>query len=498
MRAASRADIRASRTAPPPALLLLALPLLTLLLLVIVRLPWAGDLGIHAATIERLRGDLLNPGNPLVDADTPSPYYSPWMLLLGCLAKVTGLGTFVVLRVAALVGFGLLVTGVRHFVRTFSTRRGVTPLALLCLLLLWGPGLFNWSGFLGLNSLALTISYPSTFALGLSFHFWALVRKSLGDGGWLVFVGLGALWSVILLCHQFTGVVATFGALAMVLGARPWPARPVLVRLAGGVAFGLAVLAAWPYYSFFGLMGVGGLEEIHRSLYRNLLPHFGLALLGVAALVLRWRRDHRDPLVLFFALGAAMFAAGGLTGHYSWGRVLPAALVPAQLAAALEAFEPGAARRAFSGLLGVALLLGAWTQAGTLGYVVPRGVLPGPVAAKYKAPWSGYDWLAPRVRHGDVVMAKTFPSRQIPAYGPYTVAPGYPDFFLPDQEARTEAVRAYFAPATPRTERLGILHRYGARWVVQYPGDGGLRPGDPALRVAGAGPRGQVLYEVVG
>ncbi|MEV0252659.1 hypothetical protein AB0H82_00035 [Streptomyces sp. NPDC050732] len=485
-----------------PAALLLALILLALLLLVIVRLPWAGDLGIHAATVERLRHDLTDPGNPLVDADTPSPYYSPWMLLLGCLAKATGLGTFVVLRVAALVGLGLLATGIRHFVRTLSTRRAAPPLALLCLLLLWGPGLFNWSGFLGLNSLALTVSYPSTFALGLSFHLWALLRKALrGDGaGWSAFLSLGVLWAVTLLSHQFTGVVASFGALAMVLGARPWPTRAVLTRLAGGLGVGLVVLAAWPYYSFFDLFTVGGLEEIHRSLYRELLPHFGLALPGVAALALRWRRDHRDPLVLFFLLGAAMFTVGGLTGHYSWGRVLPAALIPAQVAAALEVFEAGGmvVRRVFTGVLGAALLLGAWTQAGTLGYVVPKGALPGPVAAKYKAPWTGYDWLAPQVKYGDVVLAKTFPSRQIPAYGPYTVAPGYPDFFLPDQKERVDAVRDYFAPGTTRAERLEVLRRYGVRWVVEYPGDGGLGAGDPVLRRAGTGPKGQVLYEVRG
>ncbi|MFF8655549.1 hypothetical protein [Streptomyces huasconensis] len=501
MRVATKGVIRT----PPRALVPHACALLcvALLLLVIVRLPWAGDLGIHAATIERLRHDPLHPGNPLVDADTPSPYYSPWTLLLGCLAKATGLGTFVVLRVAALVGMALLVTGVGHFVRTFSTRRGVMPLAVLCLLLLWGPGLFNWSGFLGLNSLALTVSYPSTFALGLSFHFWALLRKALRSAaGWRVFLGLGALWAVILLSHQFTGVVASFGALAMVLGARPWPGRAVLPRVAGGLALGFGVLALWPYYSFFDLFGAGGgLEEIHRSLYRNLLPHFGLALLGVVALAARWRRDHRDPLVIFFALGAAMFAAGGLTGHYSWGRVLPAALIPAQVAAALEAFEAGALRRAFTALLGAALLLGAWTQAGTVGYVVPRGALPGPVAAKYRPPWTGYHWLTSsrvRVRYGDVVMAKTFPARQIPAYGPYTVAPGYPDFFLPDEGDRVAAVRQYFAPGTARAERLGILRRYGVRWVVAYPGDGGLRAGDPALRRTSVGPRGQVLYEVVG
>ncbi|MEU6992340.1 hypothetical protein ABZ953_16980 [Streptomyces sp. NPDC046465] len=510
MRVAGKAVI--GRAAWAAAALVLALLLLVLLLLVIVRLPWAGDLGIHAATIERLRHDLVDPGNPLVDADTPSPYYSPWMLLLGCLAKVTGLGTFVVLRVAALVGLGLLVTGVAHFVRTFSARRAAPPLALLCLLLLWGPRLFNWSGFLGLNSLALTVSYPSTFALGLSFHFWALLRKALRSEGaewsagakWPVFPLLGALWAVILLSHQFTGVVASFGALAMVLGARPWPSRGQLVRLVAGLALGLAVLAAWPYYSFFGLLGAGDLEQIHRSLYRHLLPHFGLALIGVAALVPRWRRDRRDPLVLFFLLGAAMFAAGGLTGHYSWGRVLPAALIPAQLAVAIEVVEAvveagrAGVRRVFAGLLGVALLAGAWTQAGTLGYVVPRGALPDRVAAKYRAPWPGYHWLTPKVRYGDVVLAKTFPARQIPAYGPYTVAPGYPDFFLPDQEERVAAVRDYFAVSTPRTERLDILRRYGVRWVVEYPGDGGLRPDDPVLHRAGTGPKGQVLYEVRG
>ncbi|MEU7582685.1 hypothetical protein AB0B50_34470 [Streptomyces sp. NPDC041068] len=505
MRVASNAVIR-------PLTWAAALLTVVLLLLVIVRLPWAGDLGIHAATIERLRHDLVDPGNPLVDADTPSPYYSPWMVLLGGLAKGTGLGTFVVLRGAAVVGLSLLATGVWHFVRTFartqSARRAAPPLALLCLLLLWGPRLFNWSGFLGLNSLALTISYPSTFALGLSFHFWALLRKALrrasedGDGGagWPVFLGLGALWSVILLSHQFTGVVASFGALAMVAGARPWPSWAVFVRLGGALALGFAVLASWPYYSFFGLFGAGGLEEIHRSLYRHLLPHYGFALIGVLALVLRWRRDRRDPLVLFFLLGAAMFAAGGLTGHYSWGRVLPAALVPAQLAAALEVFELGTRglRRAFAALLGAALLLGAWTQAGTLGYVIPRDALPSPVAAKYKAPWPGYKWLTPHVGYGDVVMAKTFPARQIPAYGPRTVAPGYPDFFLPDQEERLAATKDYFAEGTSRAERLSVLHRYGVRWIVEYPGDGGLRPDDPALRKVETGPKGQVLYEVVG
>lgn len=493
MRAEPRSTAATAGRALPQAAAALVL---VLLLLVIVRLPWAGDLGMHAATVERLRHSLLRPGNPLVDADTPSPYYSPWMLVLGGVARITGLSVFVVLRIGAVAGLALLVTGVWRYVRTLSAHRAAPALALLCLLFLWGPALFNWSGFLGLNSLALTVSYPSVFALGLSFHLWAWLTGALRTGaGWAAWLGLGVLWAAILLVHQFSGVVASLGALATVAAARPDRRR--LLRLGAGVALGLVVLWAWPYYDFFSLFSAGAdLEAIHRSLYRQLPGRFGLVLLGVVALALRWRRDHRDPLVIFFVLGAGVFALGGVSGHYSWGRALPAALIPAQLAAALEVFSgegcTRAVRTGWAGVLAAALAVGAWTQVGTVGYVVPSKALPGVVAAEYRAPWAGYRWITPWVKYGDVVMARTFPARQIPAYGPYTVAPGYPDVFLPDEGRRTAAVRRYFDAGTPQSERQRIAREYGVRWVV----DTGHALRDKGLRAVARGPGGQVLYAV--
>ncbi|MFJ8794836.1 hypothetical protein [Streptomyces sp. NPDC102462] len=468
---------------------------LALLLLVIVRLPWAGDLGMHAATVERLRHSLLHPGNPLVDADTPSPYYSPWTLVLGVVAKASGLSVFVVLRVGALAGLALLVTGVWRYVRTLSGHPAAPALAVLCLLFLWGPLPLNWSGFLGLNSLALTVSYPSVFALGLSFHFWAWLTRALrADAGWGTWLGLGALWALILLVHQFSGVVASLGALAAVVAAPPGRRAPA--RLGAGLLLGVAVLWAWPYYDFFALFSAGAdLEAVHRPLYRHLPGRFGLVPLGLVALGLRARRDRWDPLVIFFVLGAVVFAAGGVSGHYSWGRALPAALIPAQLAAALEVVSAGrrAVRTAWACGLGAALLVGAWAQVGTVGYVVGRAALPGVVAAKYRAPWTGYRWITPWVRYGDVVMARTFPARQIPAYGAYTVAPGYPDVFLADAGRRDEAVRRYFAAGTTDGAREQIVREYGVRWVVDR-ASGGVR--DPGLRRVAEGPAGQALYAV--
>ncbi|MGW0614327.1 hypothetical protein [Streptomyces sp. NPDC002788] len=486
------------RAAPRPAVVAAqaaAAVVVLLLLLVIVRLPWAGDLGMHAATIQRLRHSLVAPGNPLVDAATPSPYYSPWMLVLGCLARVSDLSVFVVLRLGALAGLGLLVTGVWRYVRTLSGHRAAPALAVLSLLLLWGTALFNWSGFYGLNSLALTVSYPSVFALGLAFHLWAwlgrAVRGDAGPGAWL---GLGVLWAVILLCHQFSGVVASLGVIATVVAARP--DRSVWLRLGGGLAVGLGVLLLWPYYDFFALLGAGdGLEAVHRPLYDDLIGRYWLVLLGVVALGVRWGRDRWDPLVLFFVLGVVVVAAGGLSGHYSWGRALPAALIPAQIAAGLEVVGAGrrAVRVGWACVLGAALALGAWTQVGTVGYVVKPGLLPEAVAERYRRPWAGYHWMTPWVKYGDVVMARAGrPARQIPAYGAYTVAPGYPDFFLPDEAGRERAVRRYFAAGTPEKERREILREYGVRWVVA-----GVGARAAGLREVVRGPQGQVLYAVV-
>jgi hypothetical protein len=443
-----------------------------LLALMVVRLPWDGDLGIHAATLERLRHDLTDPGDPLVDADVPSPYYSPWMVLLALVAKATGLGTFGTLRIAAVVGLVTLVTGIAHFVRTFTKRPAAVPLAILCVTLLYGWTLFSWSGFPGLTSLALCIAYPSTLALGLAFHLWALLRKALARDWKLTgYLGLGVLLGVQLLVHQFTGVVTVLGLLAIVLGARPWPTRAVWLRIAAAVVVTAVILLVWPYYSFFGLWNAGNLDPTHQPLYTHLVTRFGLMLLGVAALVVRFRRDRRDPLVLLFVFGAVIFAVGGVTGHYSLGRILPAVFFSAQIALAIEAADGGGiprVRQVFAPLTAVALLIGLWAQVGSLSFVVGRSGMP-PVLSSAPAQklWTDYSWIKPHVAYGDVIMTNEYYAlHQAPAYGVYTVESGYPDFFLSDQTQRAKDTKKFFAKTTSAAERQRLIAEYHVKWII--------------------------------
>ncbi|WP_171170453.1 hypothetical protein [Streptomyces sp. I05A-00742] len=486
---------------PYRALLAAALVPAVLLLAAVVRLPWAGDLGMHAAVVERLRADLLHPGHPLVDADVPSPYYSPWMVLLALLASATGASAPAVLHLAAFAGLVAFGTGLRAFVRTLTDRRAAVPLALLCVLLLYGTRLFAWSGVPGLTSLALTVAYPSTLALGLALHLWALLRRAAAERwGTVRFLGLGLLLALVLLVHQFTGAVALLGVMAVLLGARPWPPRAVWARAGAGAVLAGAVLAAWPYYSFSALSGADGLDGIHRPLYEHLASKFCLVGLGVVALGARWWRDRRDPLALLFVLGLAVFAAGGLSAHWSWGRILPAVLLPAQLALAVEA-AGAAGRRAGPAVAAVtasALLAGACVQAGAVAYALPaRAARAVRAHVPSIAPWPSFAWAARPVPAGATVMTDDYYAlRMLPAYGPYTVAPAYPDVFLPDVRERWEATRRYYAPSATRAQRLGALREYGARWVLQKDGGPGLPSDDPALRRAARGPGGLMLLEV--
>ncbi len=476
----------------------------TAFVFMVIRLPWTGDLGVHAATIQRLRHDLVHPGNPMVDSATDSPYYSPWMVFLSLVAKATNLDTFHILRLAAVLSLVLLFTGVWFFTRTFTDRRVAPPLAVLCVLFLWGTKGFAWSGFLGFGSLGLIMSYPSVFTLALGMHFLALLRLALRRGsatGWQSYLGLGVLWAVLMLSHQFSGVVITLGAIGVLGGARPWPVKETWFKLIGAVVAGLAVLALWPYYSFFSLFGIGGLEDIHKVLYNNLFPVYGLVMVvGVVALGMRFARDRRDPLVLWFLVALAMVTAGWFLDKWSYGRVLPAVVIPAQIAAAIAAAEAGRklVKVLFGTALAVALAMGLWGQRSGLGFILRQDALSTTITEGTWQPPRTYHWVAEHAKYGDVFMTDWKAAQKLPAFGFYTVTVPYPDFFLPDEDERVADTKRYFTEGTSREERLELLQEYDVKWVLQWKDQPGLPEGDPALRKVETGPNGQTLYRVVG
>ncbi len=465
------------------------------------RVPVCCDFGQHAAVVERLKADLLDPAHPMAAAPGDgSAYYSPYAVLQGLIAKVTGLAGWQVVKLSGAVNLLVLLTGIGRFVKALTPSRWAPLLALACMVLLWGTKMAWWSGYLGLMSMTGHLPFPSTFAIGLAFWAWALTARLARDGGpLLAYAGLGALCGLILLIHPISSVAAMIGVVAFVLGwglrAAPERSRRPALGWALAALTAALVILTWPYYSVFALLGDSSVDGIHRQLYDAMPERFWLAFLGLPALVARWRRDRRDPLVLMFVLGAATIAYGWVSGHYTYGRIMGLTLIPLQFALAVELAGPRPwtwGRRVLATLCGAGLALSFLSvQAGA---VVPRAL--DPVGFDQPPRWPSYDWAARHIAPGEVVLTDSYrATRSLPGYGPNLVAPAWPDASMAETERarRSQAVRRYLSAGSTPAERAAVVRRFGVRWLLLTPQQRAPRE---AVVVAWGPHTGEVLARV--
>lgn len=499
------AVVRPAVRAPLPPYLIVSAAGVLSAALVAYRAPWAGDFGLHAATVERLREDLWRPADPMVRAHTGHPYNTPYTVLLGLVSLVTGRSGTDTLRLAAPVCFGLLLYGLCRFVRIFSADRWAPVAALPLVLALWGEGAPAWSGFLNLAGLPLILAYPSTVALAAALCWWAYLWRCLdrpSPGRWAV---AGALLGGLAVVHPFTAVEAAAGAAALMLRRRP--GLPALT----GVAAAAAVVLAWPYTSMLDvLLAAGDLDGIHRPLYSGVLRVYGPPLLlCLPALAVRLRRDPLDPLAAMTGVTLALAGAGWVTGHWALGRMWPVVMIAAPVALAVEllaALRAGFRGGFRSGLGGGtagpvrAVLAGAWALvtvagAGWGGYLQRDHTLAavgagGPVMSFTQR----HAWITGRVAAGDVLLLdldderQRWTARDLIGSGVQFVAPPWPHPSLPDAALRHADNRELLADGTPGQRRLALLRRYDVRWVLDVTGTRGWLDAAAIEVVAGPAP----------
>ena len=456
------------------------------------RMRITSDFGQHASAIERITADwLIRPircsTSPTSAARGPAARTSrPYTVVLGLVAKATGLAGWQVLKACGPFNLALVITGVGAFTRTLSRRRWAPVLALAAYVLLWGPVFKEWSGFLGMQSMTRGLTYPSAFAIGLTFHAWALTGRLTRRGVALApYAGLGLLTGVVLIVHPFTAMAAVIGIVSLITGWQHGWTRAVALRWALTAAVALAVAALWPYFSVFSLAGDPTVDGVHRHLYSDLWAWYGLTLAGLPALLWRLRRNRPlDPLVLMFVLDCAVAAYGWFSGHYTYGRIFALLPVPPQFALAVElaGIPPWTLpRKVLAPIAAVAAYCGLLAQGGA---IVPQRFEPFPMQRVVR--WPSYHWAADHIPVGDVVLTDGYrPMHVMPAYGGFLVAPTWPDpsTSAEERQRRWADLRAYLAPsATPARQRR-IAHRYHVRWVIT--GAGRPTPADGTLVAIG-------------
>ncbi|MFJ4968924.1 hypothetical protein [Streptomyces sp. NPDC088755] len=214
------------------------------------RVPMCCEAGLNAAVVERLRSSLLHPTFPMTDLPAvASAHYSPYAVVQGLTARVSGLSGQTVLALSAAVNLALLLTGVGRLTRLLTPNRWVPVLALVPLALIhWAdPG--RWSA-------------PSTFAVAVTLHLWAWTGRAItrvprpGSGQlpsralrWPEAAGIGALLGLVLLVHLPTALGAALGVVALIAVKQRTRIRPTLRKWTVAGLCAAAVAAVWPYYN---------------------------------------------------------------------------------------------------------------------------------------------------------------------------------------------------------------------------------------------------------
>ncbi|GAA1877658.1 hypothetical protein GCM10009715_25480 [Paeniglutamicibacter psychrophenolicus] len=458
---------------------------------------------MHAATLEQLQANFWAPRDPMVNENgLGNPYFSPYMVLWAAVEKVTGLGTFAVLRLAAVVNLVLFLTGFGAFVGTMTDNRKAPIFSLAAVFFLWGTGFLYWSGFISFPSLIASIAYPSTFAVGMGMWLWVWLSRLLfrtGDShsraSLTLFIAVGG--ALVVLSHQFTAVGVCLYAGLYVLRHHRRLTRNTLICFAVIVAVVLSSILVWPWFNLLSSTGgVEGFNAVHKPLYTDLVKRYSLLLVAVPVLVYRLAKDKADPLVLTVLICLGVFVYGGVSGNYFLARIFPPVALLSQIAVGIAVAQwLGGGRkriqRLYAAAACVVILGGVFFQSGFLNLLLP-GAYPAALDKTFGSRMTkgDYRWLTAHAEPGESVMTTNWDARAMaPGYGIFTVMTAWPDPFLGDVERERRAdSQEFFRANTDSRRRAELMTKYGARWVIVVEKDAVVLADDPQFSWVGERP----------
>lgn len=466
------------------------------------------DFWEHAAAIKEWKSNLAAPGNPHLAVDVGSPRYMPFFFALTVLANVLDLSALQALRVAAVLNFVLLLTGIYLFFHAYFRNPWAPVVGLLVMLGVWGDGWTRSSEY-ELRTLFYVSSYPSMFVFALSLiSFWVTIRVLRAEAPKLLpYVFLLLAFAVMVPSHPLAATFGIAGVGALCVSERRGSiARRGLVLLA--VLAGAVLSELWPYFSTFELlMGnvgnaggevgeVGGdaiiwwnwlnfgfsldferpwtiLSEHTFYHWSKILIGMGPALIGLPCVFYYLlRRRHGFILV---GLAAMMVPyLGYLVAPVPLGfRYLFYVVFFLQLSIVAFAIEdlPNFLRKDRDGQLTAGAKLIGGTTALLIG-----GLFVGHVAmaashfvhtALAREPvTTAMARLTPHIPNDAIVLAPTRVSWPLPAFTGKVVSMYNGNHFVADRYARRVAVDRFFAAPMAASDRLGIIERYGVTHIL--------------------------------
>jgi alpha-1,6-mannosyltransferase len=452
---------------------ILSLAIIALVLPQTIKGMWGGDFWEHAAVVRELAANPWDPQHPILQLDAPHAFYSPYALVVALGSNLTGIHPVNALALGGIFNLTLLLFGIYWFVSIFSrkTRNATAFYTLLLILFFVSPYLPRYSGFFQLNNLGRVIPYPSTFAFALSMITLAIHHRRLATGrdAWIALEIIFA--SVVLITHPFSFIFLGAG-MAAISFTRREGLFVEMVKLGGIFALTFLIAALWPYYPFLDLVLGGDSVVYHatnRIMYDQILLRNMPVFLGIPLLIFELRRDTHSPLAWMYIFLMVVFILGGLSGAYSYGRVLfgLALVVYVMIAKYLAGFEAKLAAGSQSGRkqpvifsLVVTSILVALTF-----FPTTLPLIQGIKNAE-RNQYKDYTFLAKYTKPEDMVLADYKHDVFVPVFGGKLVSYSRPLAFIDDQRERQKAVEKFFSESSSRADRKAVIDDYLVDYVL--------------------------------
>lgn len=428
---------------------------------------WSSDFRFHTAAIAEFAVNTFNPRHIFLPFELPHHSLSFYHQVLGVFSRATGLSAIDVTQIAAMLNATVLLFVFPKFVRVFIDRRNAPFVALLIVLLAWGPDAWRLSSLLNLNSIGFGLPYPSAFAVWMSMaaivwlnHIMVRGWKPLSAVPGLLVVGF-----LISNAHLIAFGILMVPAAALVLWRRSKEGFLGLAVIGVGAVAGAF---AWPYFPLFGVADESAVIDWQNyTVYESTLIRLAPSLVGVIPLVQRFRRDRLDPLVTSFAFLLVIFGLGLVVERYVLGRTILGIALTLQLALAggiLELWSGlSESIRRIGGALAVACVaVLSYLAAPGLVRLIPAPLLPASVAADERLV-SPVEWIVesdPLLDHDDVVLAQPEISQYFPSTGAKVVYLS-PAPFVSDQAEREEFTVEFF-----ESPDASLLDEYDVTWIA--------------------------------
>jgi hypothetical protein len=419
---------------------------------------WSGDYWEHSAVLKELIRDPWNPTHPIIRADIPHAFFSPYLTTLGIIGHYFAFSPFSMLSVMAMVNLGFLLFGLFLFIRIFFKKNAWNIYAPLLFLHLfaWGPQYWTYSSFFHFNTLHFVLPYPSTFAVGATFisaYLFAEFTNLKLKG--LIIPVIITLNSVILLTHPTTFIFLMVLYAGISIHHFNQSSKWGLFFFISTAAC-FVIAAVWPYYPFLDLLtnqpSDSAFHLNSKVLYQNPILKI---LPAIPALFLFNQKDRL--MILCVAMLTLIYIYGFITGQYGYGRVISFIVLMLHLKLAEWITDSKVTRQKLIVLVIVALLSLPYA------YYVTKTFYRQSILTGKKPFYDQFKILEKYLDEDDLVMTDRSSIRYIPAFGGRVTATVMPPYWIADNTKRLHDIERFFRFSEGRRR---MLSSYGVNYLL--------------------------------